>query len=244
MTNYQKTGEGKVLLFLHGWGDKGDTFDPLIDIIPRKYEVLTLDLPGFGGTQAPDTAWGLDDYANFIAAWLKKIGVDKVGAIIAHSNGGSIAIKGLSSGKLKAEKLVLIASAGVRDRRQTRKKLLSVAAKSGKAATFFLPSSARNKIKGRFYKSIGSDATLLPQLEETFRKVVGEDVQADAAKLKQHTLLIYGSSDKMTPPSYGELLATAIVNSELVPIAGAGHFVHHEQPHQIAELITDFIVEG
>ena len=244
MTNYQKTGEGPVILFLHGWGDNAATFEPLINILPNKYQILLLDLPGFGGTQMPGQAWGLDDYASFVAAWLKKIGVGKVNTIVAHSNGGSIAIKGLSTGKIKADKLVLMASAGVRNRQKTRKQLLKAAAKGGKAATFFLPNNTKKKIRGRFYKSIGSDVTLMPQLEETFRKVVSEDVQLDAGKLNLPTLLIYGDSDKKTPLSHGKLLAGAIVNSQLVPVADTGHFVHQEQPQQTAELIEDFIIEG
>ncbi len=244
MTNYQKIGNGKTVVFLHGWGDSAKTFEALINILPKKYEILTLDLPGFGGSQLPEQAWGLENYADFVAAWLKKIGVSKVNTIVAHSNGGSIAIKGLSNGKIEADKLVLIASAGVRNKQKARKQLLKIAAKGGKAATFFLPPTAKKRIRGRFYKTIGSDATLLPQLEETFRKVVSEDVQADAAKLKLPTLLIYGDSDKKTPLGHGKLLAGAIVNSQLVPIADAGHFAHQEQPQQIAELIEDFIIEG
>jgi pimeloyl-ACP methyl ester carboxylesterase len=244
MTNYQKSGEGPIILFLHGWSDNSVTFEPLINILPKKYQILLLDLPGFGGTQVPEQAWGLDDYASFVAAWLKKIGVNRVNTIVAHSNGGSIAIKGLSTGKIKAEKLVLIASAGVRNRQKTRKQLLKAVAKGGKAATFFLPGGTKQRVRRRFYESIGSDATLLPKLEETFRKVVAEDVQADAARLKLPTLLIYGDSDKKTPLGHGKLLAGAIVNSQLVPVADTGHFVHQEQPQQTAELIEDFIIEG
>ena len=90
MANYQKVGSGKVVLCLPGWGDTVTTFAKLIEELKEKYTVLALDLPGFGGTQAPSQAWSLEDYADFTADWLKKIKVSKVYAIVGHSYGGVV----------------------------------------------------------------------------------------------------------------------------------------------------------
>ncbi|HLG90763.1 MAG TPA: alpha/beta hydrolase, partial [Candidatus Saccharimonadales bacterium] len=95
MTNYQKVGSGKIILCLPGWGDTITTFDKLIDELKEKYTVLALDLPGFGGTQAPSKAWSLEDYADFTDAWLKKIKAGKTYAIVGHSYGGATAISGV-----------------------------------------------------------------------------------------------------------------------------------------------------
>lgn len=240
MTNYQKIGSGKALIFLHGWGDSSKTFAPLIESLKDDYETLALDLPGFGGTQAPPEAWGIDDYAAFVEAWLAKIGIKNTDAIIAHSNGGAIAIKAISTGKIKTDKLVLMASAGIRDKQKTRKKILKAGAKGGKAMTFFLPGGTKEKIRNRFYKSIGSDAILFSQLEETFRRVVGEDVQPAAEKIAIPTLLIYGDKDKDTPVSYGRIFNRHMRGSQL-EIIESGHFVHQEQPANVAKLVSDFL---
>jgi pimeloyl-ACP methyl ester carboxylesterase len=240
MTNYLKVGKGPAIVMLHGWGDSARTFNMLAEELKDRYEIYALDLPGFGGTQAPSKAWGLDDYATFVEAWLKKIGVNKVKAIVGHSNGGAIAIKAVSSGKIKTDKLVLIASAGIRHKNQTRKKVLKAAASTGKAATFFLPSKSKNKIRDRFYGSIGSDITLVPELEETFRKIVAEDVQPAAHGIHIQTLLIYGHKDKATPLSFGRIYNSLIPNSRLEMIDG-GHFMHQDQSDKIAGLVSDFM---
>src|SRR5580692_991804 len=91
MTNYQKAGQGKKLVFLHGWGDSSKTFAKLIQQLGPKYEVLSLDLPGFGGTETPGEAWTLDHYADFVADFLAKLGGKDVYGLIGHSFGGAVA---------------------------------------------------------------------------------------------------------------------------------------------------------
>src|SRR3990167_1812903 len=113
MTNYQKVGSGKTVVCLHGWGDTENTFKELAHFLEKKYTVLTLDLPGFGGSQTPPSAWELNNYVDFIEHWLEKIGISDVYAIVGHSYGGSLAIKGVGSGKLKTKKLILLSAAGV-----------------------------------------------------------------------------------------------------------------------------------
>jgi pimeloyl-ACP methyl ester carboxylesterase len=240
MTNYQKTGDGPVVLLLHGWGDSLKTFDHLLKYLPTSYQYLMLDLPGFGGTQKPDQAWGLDDYADFVKAWLKKINISKVHAVITHSNGGSIAIQAVGSGKIAPDKLVLLASAGVRNKQKSRKKVLKTAAKGGKAITFFLPGRTKERIRGTFYKSIGSEATLVPGMEETFRKVVREDVQPMAKQITIPTLIIYGKNDESTPPTYGRKFNELISGSDLAIIDGS-HFIHQEQADKVGDLVSTFL---
>src|SRR5438552_1207066 len=108
MTNYQRIGKGKTILLLHGWGDTSTTFSKLIEQLQGHYEIVTVDLPGFGATQAPPSAWGLDDYAAFIKAWLHKLQIEDIYAVVGHSYGGSTAIVGLSNGDFDARRLVLI----------------------------------------------------------------------------------------------------------------------------------------
>jgi pimeloyl-ACP methyl ester carboxylesterase len=171
-------------------------------------------LPGFGKSQNPPEAWGVNNYADFVNHFLKKISISHVFAIAGHSNGGTIALYGLSRGSLKAKKLVLLASAGVRDQQRSRKRVIKVIARSGKTLTKVLPSSTQNKIKTKFYKSIGSEELLLPNLKETFRRVISEDVQDKAKTLDIPSLLIYGTADKATPLSYG-ILYTMNIQTKL-----------------------------
>lgn len=59
LTNYTLSGKGKLVLVLHGWGDSVRGVAGLQKALSADYKVLALDLPGFGGSQAPTSAWDL-----------------------------------------------------------------------------------------------------------------------------------------------------------------------------------------
>lgn len=241
MTNYQKVGRGKVVVCLPGWGDTITTFSKLVAELKEKYTVLALDLPGFGGTQAPSKAWSLEEYANFTAAWLDKIKAGRVYAIIGHSYGGATAITGVGEGHLACERLILLASAGIRGNKSLNQKTLSLVAKIAKYPTYLLPRRYRNKLRRGVYEALGSDMLLLPHMEPTFKEIIRQDVRQKAKQVAVPTLLIYGSADNQTPVSDGRLLAEAIPNSNLKIIDGANHFLHHDSTGQVSRLIKAFL---
>jgi pimeloyl-ACP methyl ester carboxylesterase len=241
LTTYVREGKGRVVLLLHGWGDQASGLRNLQQALAKKYDVIALDLPGFGGTQPPQKAWGLSDYAAFIEHFLEKIDAKDVYVVLGHSNGGAIAIRALSEGRFGAEKLVLLASAGIRGVYKGRLRVLRIATKFGKALTYPLPKSAKNRLRHKAYKTIGSDMLVAEHLQETFKKVVNDDVRADAAKLDMPTLLIYGEEDEQAPPWYGETYRQLINHSTLEILPSAGHFVHLDRPQEVTRAIQEFI---
>ncbi len=241
LTNYGRTGKGKTLVILHGWGDSSVSWAALTHELSKNFEVVVPDLPGFGGSEQPREAWGLDDYANFIAVFLKKLNIKDIYALIGHSNGGAVAIRGLTAGKLDAEKLVLLASAGIRGEYKGRVKALRYITKAGKALTTPLPKSAKDKLRRRVYKSVGSDMLVAEHMQATFKKIVIDDIREDAAKLDVPTLLIYGEADEQTPVRYGELLHELIGGSTLEVLPGAGHFIQIDKPGEVTRAVTEFL---
>lgn len=241
LTRYGRQGKGKQVLLLHGWGDSLATFHELAASLAKTKEVIVLDLPGFGQTQVPPSAWGISDYARFVNHLLEKISVKNLEAVIGHSNGGAIAIDLLSNHNKRANKLVLLSSAGIRSRQKARKQLLSAGAKTAKLLTIALPKPTRQRLRNHLYGVIGSDMAVAPHMEETFKRIVADDVAERATRVPQPALLIYGSDDEATPPSYGEELAYALPSSRLEVIKGAGHFIHHEQPGKVVKLIEEFL---
>ena len=241
MTNYQKTGDGKVLLFLHGWGTNSATFTKLIGEFKDNYTVLVPDLPGFGGTEAPPEAWTLDNYADFVADFLAKLGIRDVYGLIGHSFGGVVSIVGVSTGLLRPNKLIVLASAGVRPKRRVIKGMMRLGAKTAKIPLYLLPSEKSKKIKETLYSKAGSDVMLLPHMRDTFVKTVNQDVQKQAQEITVPALLIYGSKDKSTPPKHGLLINKAIIGSKLEIITDAGHFLHQEQSAEVGTLVENFL---
>jgi pimeloyl-ACP methyl ester carboxylesterase len=241
LTNYRLSGKGKLVLLLHGWGDSARGLAKLQKNLADKYEVLALDLPGFGGTQAPQSAWDLDDYARFIVAALEKLELKQPYALLGHSNGGALAIRAASMGLLKPEKLILLAAAGVRTNSAGKRLFLKIVAKTGNLATIWMPERYRKGLRKSLYGAAGSDILVAPHLEDTFKKTVRQDVQGDAVAIDMPTLLVYAADDDAIPVADGKQYHDLIKGSDLKIVEGAGHFVHIDQPEEVARLIKEFL---
>lgn len=241
LTNYEMSGRGRTVVLLHGWGDQATGFTNLRQELTKHFNTIVPDLPGFGGTDAPKTKWGIDEYVTFIAALLKKLKVIDVYAIIGHSNGGAIAIRGVARKKLRCEKLILLASAGIRGEYKGRLKALQYITKSGKALTAPLSANMKRRLRQKVYQSIGSDMLIAEHMQETFKAVVTDDVRADAVLITVPTLLIYGEADTQTPLRYGELFHELIQRSTLEILPGAGHALQLDRPRDVYKAIEEFL---
>ena len=238
---YNQQGKGVDVLLLHGWGDDHQTFSQLSAELSKNYRLTAPDLPGFGASDPPKTAWDLTSYAHWVESFCTKVGISPQ-IVIGHSNGGALAVHAIAQGQLKPNKLVLLASSGVRDTAKIRRAGIKVIAKTGKLATFWLPLSAKQKLQKKLYGSVGSDMLVAPELIETFKRTVKQDIQHDAKSLSLPTLLIYGSQDKATPiKDIGQVLHKHINGSKLNIVNGAGHFVHQDAPSEVNASIKDFL---
>jgi pimeloyl-ACP methyl ester carboxylesterase len=231
---------GKVLVLLHGWGANRKSMHGLAVSLSNRYKVIVPDVPGFGESGKPLTTWGLDEYAQFVMGFARKIGVAKVYGIIGHSNGGAIAIK-LASIGFDCDILVLLAASGIKSRDKGKKLAYKVLTKTGRKATSILPKTVQSKIRSKWYDHLGSEIYHAPGMEKIFKKVAGEDLVIDSAMISAKTLLIYGSEDQATPPVYGRTYHEAIDGSKLDIIEGAGHDVYHDKPNIVKPIILDFL---
>lgn len=240
LTQYERVGKGKTVIVIHGWGDSSKGWQAFQKALSDHYDVIAIDLPGFGGTQTPAVSWGLDDYAAFIQDFMKKIRV-KPYAVIGHSNGGAIAVRGIAKSLISPERLILLDSAGIRNLYKGRKKILRVITKTGKLMTLPLPKTVKKRLRRKVYKTVGSDMLVVERLQETFKRVVTDDIQTDAATLNVPTLLIYGEDDLATPVQYGRILHNLISHSTFEIVPEAGHFVHLDKPDPVLDTVRGFL---
>lgn len=240
---YEIEGSGDVLVLLHGWGVDRSNFTDLAAALSKKYAVVSIDLPGFGESTKPDTAWGVQDYAECIQQFLEVNNLAQVKAIIGHSFGGRVAIKAVSHHLINPEKLVLIGSAGIKHSNSYRNMAYAFVAKAGKAA-FLLPGvkTFRQRARTKLYERAGSSDYLnAGDMSQIFLKTINEDLSADAAGITTPTLLIWGSEDREAPLADARIFHRIITTSVLKIIQGAGHFVHNEHPRKVEKWIESFL---
>ncbi len=241
LTTYTLSGKGRLILLLHGWGDSAKGLAELQTAFGKHYQVLAVDLPGFGATEAPQTTWNLDNYAEFLRALLDKLKLPQPYGVIGHSNGGALAIRAIGLDYLQPEKLVLLAASGVRNSQTGKRFILKIIAKAGKVATYGLPERYRRALRESLYGVAGSDMLVAPHLEETFKKTVRQDVQADARRVAIPTLLIYAADDAAIPLADAHRYQHLMKQARLEVIEDAGHFIHHDQPAKVISLIEGFL---
>ncbi len=242
LVEYQLRGDGDTtVLLLHGWTDSAQqSFAGLANQLAKSYRVLMPDLPGFGKSLAPAESWGVPEYGHWLKNFVDKLAVQP-DIVIAHSNGGTLAIYALAYGLLQPRKLVLLGSAGIRDTARTKKRVLKLAAKPVKLLLKPLPTGTQERIKKRVYGQLGSDLYTLEHLKPIYQRVVAYDIQNDASLVKTPTLLIYGADDQSTPVSFGQTFQGLMPDARLEVVAAAGHYVHLDQPEKTFGLIEDFL---
>ena len=237
---YQDSGQGQVVLLLHGWGSDSSTFVGIEPVLSNNFRVISLDLPGFGKTKEPSEGWDLASYCKFINHFLEKIGVNHIYAVIGHSMGGRIALKAASTGVFGLDKIILIGSHGIKEESK-KKTFLSFIADIGKA--LYMPPKVKEKAQNQFQRMFGSEDYQKASdiMKESFKQIIDEDLQEAAKNVTKPTLLIYGTLDTDTPPRFGETFNDLIQGSKLHIIAGAGHYTHLDAEDQVVQLITEHL---
>jgi pimeloyl-ACP methyl ester carboxylesterase len=112
MLNFSRRGAGPPLVLLHALGASHAAWDPVVPQLAESFDVLAVDLPGFGGS-APLPA-GTEPHparlAAVVGAFLDELGIDRP-HVVGNSVGGWIA---LELGQVRPlSSLTLLAPAGL-----------------------------------------------------------------------------------------------------------------------------------
>src|SRR6056297_2805246 len=90
---WYKTGTGKPLLILHGWGSNSAIMTPLAKKLSDIRTCFLLDFPGFGNSPEPTEAWDVDKYTDFTEAFInREIKEDSID-ILVHSYANRVLLK-------------------------------------------------------------------------------------------------------------------------------------------------------
>lgn len=87
---YEKTGEGKPVILVHGNGETHKIFDALIPKLARRYEVYAIDSRGHGQS-ADAQELHYEDMAEDVATFVRALGLNAP-ALYGFSDGGIIGL--------------------------------------------------------------------------------------------------------------------------------------------------------
>lgn len=229
--NYGKNN-ADTIVYLHGWGQNIDMMKPIADPFSDDFNIVIIDLPGFGLSDEPKSIWTLYDYVECIKYILDELKIDNP-ILIGHSFGGKISL--LYSSKYNVKKLVLLASPY---RKEIKKESLKL-----KTLKALKKVPGINKLEGFAKKHIGS--TDYKNASDTMRKILVEHVNLDITdevkKIKCPTLIIWGTNDTEVSLECAYELEKMIEDAGVVVYDNCTHYAYLERLNQTINVLWNFL---
>src|SRR5258708_5206068 len=231
LTHYQIIGnKPKTLLILPGWMRSLEEWLPTAKQLSDNYKVILIDLPGFGKTPRPQTAYSIYNYAAFVEHFLDKLEVNKI-TLLGHSFAARIGII-LGNKTDKVTKLILIDAAGV----EKKNNLTKIKNNLFKLAKVIMPKQFQEKLRDKLgsqdYKTAGV-------MRDIFVKVVNVDLTYMMPKISAPTLLIWGNNDTEVQEWKTKLMSKLIPSARLRIVWSAFHSPHLEKPTEFMEILKE-----
>lgn len=216
------------LIYLHGWGQNIEMMLPIAKPFSDKYNILIIDLPGFGLSDEPKEVWSLYDYADMVNSFSKDLNITNP-ILIGHSFGGKISI--CYALKYKTKQLVLLASPF--DKKITKPTLKMKIFKILKKTP--LASFAKRHMGSTDYRNASN------MMRNILVKHVNLDLTDKLKDIKCPTLLIWGTKDEAVDYEDALVLEKLIPDAGLVTYEGCTHYAYLERLNQTISVLDSFI---
>jgi pimeloyl-ACP methyl ester carboxylesterase len=243
--------DGPPVLMLHGWASSAELMRPAGTALTEGFRVYNIDLPGHGRTPPPPRAWGVPEFADLVARFIKDRGLEPV-TVVGHSNGGRIALFMASDERLAAliGRLVLISPSGVTPARPLSYYVRSTCAKALKAPFAVLPERFRGRgldwLRSTVYWRLLSSSdyeNAQGVMRETFVRTVTHHLDERLARIRVPTLLFWGDQDTAVSRRQMDILEREIPDAGLVVLEGAGHYGYLDAPDIYNAALAHFMQE-
>jgi len=258
-----------LLVFLHGWGDSGATFQFVVDAMAGRWHVVAPHWRGFGRTHGRATGYWFPDYLADLDDLLSKYSPSAPVPIVGHSMGGNIG--GLYAGAMpeRVRAFVNIEGFGLPDtspaeaparyrewlqRQRTAPAFTRFASMESLARHVAKRSPGMSAAQARFVAAAwaedGADGpTLLADPAHKLPSAVlyrRAEAEACWREVKAPVLLVAGADSNVLEAVRVLLsddgLALPFPDRRTRIIDGCGHMVHFEAPGPLAAAIEDFLL--
>jgi pimeloyl-ACP methyl ester carboxylesterase len=260
---YVVGGEGPTVLLVHGIGGDWRTWEPVLDGLARRHQVVAVDLPGHGGSAKGAGDYSLGALASALRDLGGALGIERA-TVIGHSLGGGIAMQFAYQFPERCERLVLVSSGGLGPdvglilrlatlpgselflslTAPAARSVINCAASAGRALPIRPTADAEHY--ARAFAALADSETRAAFLG-TLRGVVGARGQLvdarDRLYLTEHmpTLIVWGERDAVLPVDHGHAAQQAMPGSRLEIFENAGHLPQLDDPRRFIAVVDDFV---
>ncbi|MGC4897344.1 alpha/beta fold hydrolase [Micromonospora sp. DT31] len=218
-------GDGPPVVLVHGLAVSHRYFTPLASALAPRHPVYVPDLPGFGLTERPATAYDVSRHAAFLADWLAAYRPGPV-CLLGHSFGAEVAAALAADRPDLVAALVLAgptSDPAARSRRGQIGRWLRAALWEAK---WQAPILLRDAVDARPWR-------VLATVSHSVRNAIEEDLVHVTAP----TLVLAGTRDHVAPAAWLAQVAALLPDARLVTVPGASHNVVTTAPGPVAEAL-------
>jgi len=258
---YREAGEGKPIVFVHGYLVDGRLWDGVVDRLSDRFRCIAPDWPIAAHQVAmkPDADLSPPGIAKVIADFLTKLELEDV-TIVGNDSGGAMSQVLVTSHPDRIGRLVLTNCdthenfpPGIFKAMPPLAKLpggmfvlsapFRIEAVARRAFAPFAKTKIPNELIASWMRPATSDSGVMRDAGKVTAGMNKRHTLAAAEKLRGSQLpilLAWAPGDKYFPISYAERLARETGNAKLVQIPDAKTFVALDQPARLAEEIAEF----
>ena len=240
---YFEGGSGPDLVFLHGAG--GVTADdPFLRALAESHHVYAPLVPGYGDSEECPEIRDMLDFTLHTWDVVEALGL-KDPILVGHSMGGMIAAEMAALAPNDLSRLVLIAPAGLWDDDHPVTDMFSALPFEMPAMLFHDPvagaavlTAGRNVEDPGFLQTyLVTNARQRGMAGRILFPIPERGLQKRLYRIKAKTMIVWGDSDRLIPPTYAHGFKKGIAGASLVSIPEAGHMVIVEQTAAVVEAI-------
>ena len=262
-----ETGEGPVLVMLHGGGPGASgvaNYHQNLPALARRFRVVLPDQPGFGGSYRPTEA-DLDERSitqitvDTLFQALDQLGLERF-HLLGNSLGGAAALAMAQTRPDRVAGLVLMAPGGgwlpsgptpTEGQKAMFRYFNDGGPSENKMADFIRTMVFDHKqfgadlVKARYEASLDeSHIEFYHRYNAAFAKRDGMDpLWKDLHKISSPTLLLWGRDDRTITLDGAQIMLKQIRNVQLHVFGNCGHWVQLERQREFERLVTDFLEE-
>ncbi|MBO0894245.1 MAG: alpha/beta fold hydrolase [Acidimicrobiales bacterium] len=230
---YLEAGEGPPMVCLHGAG--GPRISPGYELLARHHRVIAFEVPGFGASAVNDRSASIEELAGTMCEAVAGLGLSQV-TLLGSSFGGRLALWMAVREPERLVSLVLVAPAAILPERRDRQ----AGPPSDPAVLYAHP----ERIPDWWPPA---DPAVTAKQRDLVRRLSGPprspELEARMAELEVPTLVMFGTSDRVIPPTMGRHYRALLPRCQLMMVYDAGHVVDVDRPEAFAALVEDFVPE-
>ena len=241
-------GSGMPIVLFHSLLADQSSFDPVARLLAKTHQVVMLNLPGFGASEAVGSS--LETIADHIAGAIEALGLKQNPILLGNGYGGFVALLTAIRHPGLASRLVL-ADCGAAFSEPGRAAFRGMSAAAKEKGLGAIADVAMRRLFAPEFQQ--ANPALIEERKKRFLAVDPQtfhgacdalatlDIRDQLTSVKVPVLVLVGEQDEATPPPMSRELAAGLPDARLLELPGCAHVPQLQAPEIFMAAIRAFI---